>query len=142
MATSDWKALAAKWYLNHFRLCVNSGYWLQNTSNYKTIVTRVVNRMTAAGIVVLFDYHWGAPGSYNGGIGNGQPGYPSQDVDVLFWIDAATTFSGNRAVVPELLNEPYGDGNSNGVQYLKNGSGSTTLTFYNQYGGKGGGAST
>jgi endoglucanase len=139
---AQWKALAAKWFCNHFRLTVNSGYWLQNTGGYKTNITQTVNNMTAAGIIVLFDYHWGAPSSYNGGIGDGQPGYCAMSNDVAFWADVATTFLNNRAVVLELLNEPFGDGNSAGLQYLKNGSGSTQVTFYDQYAGKGGGGPT
>ena len=137
MTVAQWKALGEKWYLNHIRLPVNSGLWLHNTNGYKTSTVQTINNMTAAGLVVLLDLHWGAPASYNGGIGDGQPGYLSQDTDLSFWTDVATTFLNNRAVVFELFNEPYAF-NDGSYTYLKNGSGATLVPFWDQPGGNSG----
>jgi hypothetical protein len=147
MAASDWKALAEKWYCNHFRLGMNSGYWNHNSGTggsmgYRDTYLDAIAKMTSVGIIAVVDNHWMAPNSYNGGIGNGQGGYLSQDSDLTFWIDVATRLGGNRMVVFELQNELNGDNNSDGSQYAKNGSGNTVCTFYNQYAGKDGTTST
>jgi hypothetical protein len=67
-----------------------------------------VTRLTAAGIVVILDLHWAAPGSQKA---NGQIPMADRDHAPAFWTSVANTFKGNTAVAFDLFNEPYPDNN-------------------------------
>jgi hypothetical protein len=90
---------------------------------YKSTVQQVVANATAAGLYVILDLHWGAPNGADG-IGIcpiGQPGFADSDHALTFWKEVADMFRNNPAVMFELFNEPYGDGNFNNMVQSVNG---------------------
>ena len=106
------------WKINAVRIPLNEDCWLDvNTSgidrqyvgaNYRTAVTDYVSRLTAAGIVVILDLHWAAPGTQKA---NAQTPMANRDHSPAFWTSVATTFKTNTAVIFDLFNEPYPDDN-------------------------------
>jgi hypothetical protein len=107
------------WKINAVRIPLNEDCWLDvNTSgidrqyvdaNYRATVTDYVSRLTAAGIVVILDLHWAAPGTQKA---TGQTPMADRDHSPAFWTSVATTFKSNTAVIFDLFNEPYPDGNT------------------------------
>lgn len=106
------------WKINVVRLPLNEDCWLDvNTAGidrqyvgaaYRAAVADYVTRLTAAGIVVILDLHWSAPGSQPA---TGQTPMPNRDHSVAFWASLADTFRSNTAVIFDLFNEPYPDDN-------------------------------
>ena len=149
---AQWTSIKTTWNINIIRLPLNEWAWRTNATSaggtaYQTIVTNAVTRITAAGMYAILDLHWAAPASYNGYLGgrsitgyaDGQPGYLNQDYSAAFWTSVANAYKSNPAVLFEIFNEPYGNnsGGSSSYTYLLNGSGSTSITFYDQYAGSG-----
>ena len=106
------------WKINAVRIPLNEDCWLNvNTggldpqyvgANYRNAVIDYVNRLTAAGIVVILDLHWAAPGTQKA---TGQVPMADRDHSPAFWTSVATTFKSNTAVIFDLFNEPYPDDN-------------------------------
>jgi hypothetical protein len=107
------------WHINAVRLPLNEHCWLDvNTEGidrnyvgaaYRHAVIDYVNRVTAAGIAVILDLHWAAPGSKKA---IGQSPMANRDHSVRFWSTVAETFKSNNAVIFDLFNEPYPDNNT------------------------------
>ncbi|MFN8632423.1 MAG: cellulase family glycosylhydrolase [Chloroflexota bacterium] len=107
------------WKINAVRIPLNEDCWLDvNTTgidrqyvgtSYRNAVTDYVNRLTAAGIVVILDLHWAAPGTQKA---NQQLPMANRDHSPAFWSSVAGTFKTNSAVIFDLFNEPYPDGNT------------------------------
>jgi endoglucanase len=88
------------WKITAVRVPLNEDCWLNvNTSgidpqyvgaSYRNAVADYVNRLTAAGIVVILDLHWAAPGSQRA-----DQQYPmaNRDHSVAFWSSVATPSS-------------------------------------------------
>ena len=109
------------WGTNVVRLPLNESSWLSligtNPDNgatnqvanyfgtYQQSVINAVNHATAAGIYVILDLHWTAPGSY---IALDQAQMADADHALTFWTSVADTFKNNPAVIFELFNEPFG----------------------------------
>ena len=74
--------------------------------NYQQAISDYVKMFTDAGMVVILDLHWTAPGSNKA---TGQQPMPNMDHSVDFWRQVAQRFSGNDKVIFELFNEPYPD---------------------------------
>lgn len=110
------------WKINAVRIPLNEDCWLDvNTGGinrqyvdaaYRSAVTDYVNRLTAAGIVVILDLHWAAPGSQQA---TGQTPMANRDHSPAFWTSVANTFKSNTAVIFDLFNEPYPDNNQDTV---------------------------
>lgn len=115
----DWSLLAA-WHMNAVRLPLNESSWLgtactnpntgakQNPDpggNYRATVQKSVADAVAAGLYVILDLHWSAPGSY---CATGQTQMANQENSISFWTSIANTFKANPAVMFELFNEPFG----------------------------------
>ena len=110
------------WKINAVRIPLNEDCWLDvNTGGigrqyvdaaYRNAVTDYVNRLTAAGIVVILDLHWAAPGSQQA---TGQTPMANRDHSPAFWSSVANTFKSNTAVIFDLFNEPYPDNNQDTV---------------------------
>jgi hypothetical protein len=110
------------WKINAVRLPLNEDCWLDvNTgginrayvgAKYRNAVADYVNRLTAAGIAVIVDLHWAAPGTQQA---TGQTPMANRDHSVAFWTSVASTFKSNTAVIFDLFNEPYPDNNRDTV---------------------------
>ncbi len=133
-AISDWKA-------NAVRLPLNEASWLGYTcvdgdgashnpdpgGNYQAAVAAQGQQANAAGLYVIVDLHWAAPG-------NTCPMLQTQMADAdhapAFWSSIANRFKNNPAVLFELYNEPYLYGLTAGADewsVLRDGG---TLSYY------------
>jgi aryl-phospho-beta-D-glucosidase BglC (GH1 family) len=131
-ATPQWSIMANTWKANAVRLPLNEASWLGYTcvngngasvnpdpwGNYKATVEQAVTAANAAGLYVILDLHWSAPGNT---CPQSQDQMADQDHSLAFWTSIANTFKGNPAVIFDLFNEPYvsgGDsGYANGADY-------------------------
>ena len=106
------------WNINAVRIPLNEDCWLDvNTAgldrayvgaNYRAAVVDYVTRLTSAGIAVILDLHWAAPGTQRA---TQQLPMPDRDHAPAFWTSVASAFKTNTAVIFDLYNEPYPDGN-------------------------------
>jgi hypothetical protein len=106
------------WKINVVRLPLNEDCWLGvNTAgldpayvgaNYRNTVVDYVTRLTQAGIAVIVDLHWAAPGLQQA---VDQRPMADRDHSPAFWTSVATAFKSNTAVIFDLFNEPYPDDN-------------------------------
>lgn len=100
------------WKINVVRIPLNEGCWLGLTSSpaayrgaaYRKEVTGYVKRLHAAGMYVIVDLHWNAPGDQKP---SGQQVLPDRDHSPAFWKSVARTFRGDHAIVFDLYNEPH-----------------------------------
>jgi len=113
----NWSAIKA-WKANIVRIPLNEASWLGYTctdtsgvvhnpdpgGNYKSAVQTQVDQATAAGLYVILDLHWAAPG-------NACPMLQTQMADndhsIAFWTSIASTFKSYPSVLFELFNEPF-----------------------------------
>lgn len=116
-AEPTWSSMTA-WHMNVVRLPLNEANWLRYQCNgqqpdannlYQTAVKKAVADATAAGIYVILDLHWSAPGTTL--CPTGQGSFADADHSVAFWTSVATAFKSNPAVMFELFNEAFGDNN-------------------------------
>jgi hypothetical protein len=111
---SDDASIAAmkSWHINAVRVQLNESCWLGHpwikpelsTTAYRAAVQEYVNRLTNAGLYVILELQWAAPGK------NWATGLiPMADADHApdFWHSLATEYRGNRAVLFDLFNEPH-----------------------------------
>eukprot|EP00746_Dinoflagellata_sp_MGD_P087110 gnl/MRDRNA2_/MRDRNA2_34580_c0_seq1.p1 gnl/MRDRNA2_/MRDRNA2_34580_c0~~gnl/MRDRNA2_/MRDRNA2_34580_c0_seq1.p1 ORF type:complete len:421 (-),score=61.81 gnl/MRDRNA2_/MRDRNA2_34580_c0_seq1:352-1614(-) len=100
------------WGNNVVRIPLNEDCWLDiNGANlagsaYKEAVANFVKLLTDAGLAVLLDLHWAAPGSKKA---TGQVAMPDKDHSIDFWGSVAKAFADNPLVLFELYNEPFPD---------------------------------
>jgi uncharacterized protein (TIGR03437 family) len=113
----NWAAIRS-WKANIVRIPLNEASWLAATctdtdgvvhqadpgGNYKEFLANMVKEANAAGLYVILDLHWAAPG-------NSCPMLQTQMADadhsLAFWTSIATTYKSNPAVMFELFNEPF-----------------------------------
>jgi endoglucanase len=101
-----------KWNVNVVRVPLNEACWLGLSSvpaayrgdAYRTAVANFVNRATGAGLYVILDLHWNAPGNE---AALGQRVMADADHSPAFWKSVATKFINNHAVIFDLYNEPH-----------------------------------
>jgi hypothetical protein len=110
---SDQGAIAAmtSWHINAVRIPLNEDCWLGINGvpaqyggvAYQTAIREFVGRLHAAGLYVVLDLHWNAPGSTPA-----RSQQPMADLDhaPAFWSSVARAFAQDRAVVFDLYNEP------------------------------------
>jgi hypothetical protein len=132
-----WSALQS-WKVNVVRFPMNEASWLGYTcvdangnmvdpdpgKNYRATVEQTVTEANAAGIYVILDLQWTAPGNY---CPLGQNPMADADNSPAFWTSVATTFAGNPAVIFELFNEPFLPDNSAGWDQWLNGGPQTKI---------------
>ena len=112
-----WSAVRS-WNANTVRLTLNETSWLglncvdtdgvarngDPGGNYRPSIATQVQEANAAGLYVIIELHWSAPG-------NACPMLQTQmanaDHSIDFWTSVANTFKGNSAVLFSLYNEPY-----------------------------------
>lgn len=113
------------WNANAVRIPVNEDCWLgingikpeYSGDNYRNALRDYIKMFTDAGLVVIFDLHWTAPGSQQA---NKQVPMPDLDHSVDFWKSVANEYGQNDMIILELFNEPYPDnGNWNSDQGWK-----------------------
>ncbi len=103
----------------------------QLSGQYRSVIKQIVADMNAAGIYVILDLHWSAPGPYLSGGNNGQVQLPDADHSPAFWTQLAQDFGQNPGVIFELFNEPYQGGGSQqqAFENLRDGTTETTISF-------------
>lgn len=111
---TDNRAIAAmaSWRINAVRIPLNEDCWLgingvaarYGGARYRAAIRDYVTRLHRAGLYVILDLHWNAPG---GVLATGQQ--PMADVDhaPAFWSSVARGFKDDPAVVFDLYNEPH-----------------------------------
>jgi endoglucanase len=107
------------WKANAIRIPLNEDCWLDvNTAGinrayvgaaYRQAITDYVNLITNMGAVAIVELHWSAPGTNRATY---LAPMPDADHSPDFWTSVANTFKNNSAVVFDLFNEPFPDGNS------------------------------
>ncbi len=112
-----WTAVKA-WHANAVRLTLNETSWLGLTcvdtdgvtrngdpgGNYRSAIATQVQQANAAGLYVILELHWSAPGNTCPLV---QTQMANMDHSVTFWTSVADAFRSNSAVIFSLYNEPY-----------------------------------
>jgi hypothetical protein len=112
-----WSAVKA-WNANTVRLTLNETSWLGLTcidtdgvtrngdpgGNYRSAIATQVQQATAAGLYVILELHWSAPGNTCPLV---QTQMANLDHSIAFWTSVASTFMSNSSVLFSLYNEPY-----------------------------------
>ncbi len=101
----------ASWHADAVRVPLNEDCWLGlngqpsygTQAGYQQAIESWVADLNAAGLYVILDLHWSAPGTLDA---DGQRPMPD-DHSVAFWTSVASTFKDNPAVVFDAFNEPY-----------------------------------
>jgi endoglucanase len=111
---TDERAIAAMadWRINAVRVPLNEHCWLgingaparYSGARYRAAIRAYVARLHEAGLYVLLDLHWNAPGTERAG---GQQPMADRDHSPAFWSSVARTFKDDAAVVFDLYNEPH-----------------------------------
>jgi endoglucanase len=111
---TDAQAIAAMaaWRITTVRIPLNEDCWLgingapADTSGapYRAAIKDYVAGLHDAGMRVVLDLHWNAPGTARA---TGQQPMADLDHAPAFWSSVARTFRANPAVVFDLYNEPY-----------------------------------
>ncbi len=113
----NWSAIAS-WKANIVRIPLNEASWLALTctdtdgvvhqadpgNNYKTFLANMVKEANAAGMYVILDLHWAAPGTSCPML---QTQMADADHSLDFWTSIAQAYKSNPAVMFELFNEPF-----------------------------------
>lgn len=126
------------WKANAVRLPLNEDCWLAinnikpqySGSNYVNAIHGLAKLFTDAGMVVILDLHWTAPGNSQA---TAQQPMPNMDHSVDFWKSVATSFKDYDKVFFELFNEPYPDNgqwdSDNGWKCWKDGGSCNGVNF-------------
>jgi endoglucanase len=111
-------AAIASWHATAVRVPLNEDCWLgingqPNSSagasppltkaGYRQAVESYVSALTAAGLYVILDLHWSAPGTV---VADGQRPMPDEHSGA-FWSSVASTFKEDHGVVFDAFNEPF-----------------------------------
>jgi len=102
----------ASWKANAVRVPLNEDCWLgingvnpaYGGAAYQAAIEGYVATIHQAGLYVILDLHWNAPGTVAAAA---QQPMPDADHAVDFWKSVATTFASNPATVFDLYNEPF-----------------------------------
>ncbi|WP_426572099.1 glycoside hydrolase family 5 protein [Aquihabitans sp. McL0605] len=97
--------------INTVRIPMNEDCWLgingvpsaYSGANYQRFIAAEVDAATAAGMYVILDLHWSAPGSF---LATQQDVGPNADHSIAFWREVATAYKDQPSVVFDLINEP------------------------------------
>jgi endoglucanase len=120
----DWSKIVA-WKVNAVRLPLNEASWLgisvtysdghtgkaDPSGDYQATVMKSVKDANAAGLYVILEMQWNAPGDFAPVTQNP---FMDSDHSLAFWTSIANTFKNNSAVIFELFNEPFLHPASNG----------------------------
>jgi endoglucanase len=108
------RAIAAMtaWRINAVRVPLNEHCWLgingspagYSRAHYRAAIKRYVARLHRAGLYVVLDLHWNAPG---GKPAHGQQPMADLDHAPAFWTSVARVFRHDHAIAFDLYNEPH-----------------------------------
>ncbi len=111
---ADRRAIAAmtSWRINAVRIPLNEDCWLgingapvrYSGARYRAAIRAYVARLHQAGLYVILDLHWNAPGRARA---TGQEPMADLDHASAFWSSVARAFKADPAVVFDLYNEPH-----------------------------------
>jgi endoglucanase len=111
---TDKRAIAAMtaWEINAVRIPLNESCWLgingappaYSGDRYRAAVSAYVARLHRAGLYVVLDLHWSAPGTR---LATGQQPMADLDHSPAFWASVARTFRADPAIIFDLYNEPF-----------------------------------
>jgi hypothetical protein len=98
------------WHIDAVRLPLNEDCWLgingvvTGGARYREAIVGYVKTLESAGLYVVLDLHWAAPGRYQA-----RSQWPMADAThaPAFWVSVATTFKADHGVLFDLFNEPY-----------------------------------
>jgi len=101
-----------KWHINAVRVPLNESCWLGlgridpslSGAAYRAAIRELVQRFERAGLYVILDLHWVAPGDHTA---TGLPPMADADHAPDFWRSVASEFRDDRAVLFDLYNEPH-----------------------------------
>ena len=109
------RAIAAMsaWGVNAVRIPLNETCWLgingvparYSGARYRAAIEAYVARLNRAGLYVVLDLHWNAPGA---AWATGQQPMADLDHAPAFWASVARTFRRDPAIAFDLYNEPHG----------------------------------
>jgi endoglucanase len=105
-------AVMASWRINAVRIPLNEDCWLgingvperYGGARYRAAIRGYVIRLHAAGLYVVLDLHWNAPGAT---LARGQQAMADADHSPSFWRSVARTFRDDPAVAFDLYNEAH-----------------------------------
>jgi hypothetical protein len=105
------------WKVNIVRVPLNEDCWLNingvkpqyGGSNYQNAIRDYVNLLISSDINVILDLHWTASGNT---LALKQDPMPNKDHSIDFWSSVAQFFKGNDAIIFDLFNEPFPNGNT------------------------------
>jgi endoglucanase len=100
------------WHINAVWVPLNESCWLGidgiapslSGDAYRVAVEEYAQRLERAGLYVILDLHWAAPGENRA---TGLIPLPDAEHAPAFWISVATAFRGDRSVLFDLYNEPH-----------------------------------
>jgi hypothetical protein len=100
------------WHINAVRIPLNEDCWLDingadprySGANYHNAIEHYVGLLNDAGITVILDLHWSAPGRT---LATGQEFMADQSHSPAFWKSVASAFKSRPDVVFDLYNEPW-----------------------------------
>jgi len=100
------------WKINVVRIPVNEDCWLAINgvkasaagAAYQQAIRIEVDLIRAAGMYVILDLHWSAPG---GQLALSQNPAPDQDHSVEFWRQLAGSYRSDTGLIFDMFNEPY-----------------------------------
>jgi endoglucanase len=109
------RAIAAmrSWRINAVRIPLNEDCWLgingappqYSDARYRGAIRGYVARLNKAGLYVILDLHWNAPGEERS---TGQQPMADADHAAAFWASVGRVFKTDPAIVFDLYNEPNG----------------------------------
>ena len=105
-------AVMKSWDINAVRVPLNEDCWLgvngappqYSGRRYRAAIRAYATRLNRAGLYVMLDLHWNAPG---GEQARGQQPMADLDHAPAFWASVARTFKADPAVLFDLYNEPH-----------------------------------
>jgi hypothetical protein len=106
---STYQAIAS-WHMNLIRVPLNEDCWLGingvevGGGTYQAAIAHEVELAHQAGLYVILDLHWSAPGAQRA---VSQNPAPDEDHSPSFWDEVANAYKDDPAVIFDLYNEPY-----------------------------------
>jgi hypothetical protein len=105
-------AAMTTWKINAVRVPLNEDCWLgingvkarYSGPRYRQAIAAFVGRLHAAGLYVILDLHWNAPGKQKA---LNLKKMADRDHSPAFWRSLATQFRGDHAMLFDLYNEPH-----------------------------------